>query len=314
MKMAIPACLVSALFLFAVGCAKDRTAESWQNEKVSEKLSQISAISGSYSGNLVSEKNGTSLGSMTLQLSPDVRIQDNSDRTGTSLSPAVRATVTFNGDARASVSFQGGFYNSDTNYFKLITTIALDSGGTQKMEISGTTTGDTIEGEMAALDFPDHGGKFTLSRGATVDSTMATTFANRIEYFMHTRQVRMTDSHGNVQVETSKVKMSIDSSYTTAEETFLGMFSPLRRSLVTLTFWSGDSLGREIPISFNETVYDDRTDSLKGKTIFNDGGEKYTTSLECLREKRVEVNGWNCRIWNDARGTILTGFFEAVNE
>ena len=29
-------------------------------------------------------------------------------------------------------------------------------------------------------------------------------------------------------------------------------------------------MGREIPVSFNEAVYDDRTDSLKGKTIFND--------------------------------------------
>ncbi|MEK6624924.1 MAG: hypothetical protein AABY86_08150, partial [Bdellovibrionota bacterium] len=278
--------------------------------RVAEKLAQISAISGSYNGTMVSVKNGAEMGGMTVKLDSDVRIQDNSDRTGTALSPALRATVTLNGNERSSIVFQGGFYNSETSFFKIITAIPTDSGGTQKMEIAGAVHGDVIEGEIAALDYPDYAGKFNLVRDAVVNSSIATTFSRKIEYFVLTRQQRVMDG----KVETNKVKLSIDSSFITSEETFLGMFSPIRGPQVTLTFWSGDSMGREVTMSLQEAVYDDRTASLRGKTSFQDNGDTYTTTLDCLRQIQAEVNGWNCRIINSARGPILVGFFEAMSE
>ncbi|MBI2519174.1 MAG: hypothetical protein HYV97_02105 [Bdellovibrio sp.] len=306
--------LFLTLMIVTCSCAKDRTVESWQNERVAEKLAQISAISGTYNGNLISEKNGTDMGSMTVKLSSDVRIQDNSDRTGTALSPALRAIVSLNGNERSSITFQGGFYNSESSFFKIITAVPTLNGGTQKMEISGSVHGDTIEGEIAALDYPDYGGKFNLARDGNVNQGPATTFANKIEYFVMTRQLKVTDGQGNVKIETSKVKLAIDSSFITSEETFLGLFSPIRSPLVTITFWSGDSMGREVTMSMPETFYDDRIASLRGKTSFQDSGDTFTTTLDCLRQAEARVNGWNCRITNSARGPILAGFFEAVNE
>ena len=83
----------------------------------------------------------------------DVRIQDNSDRTGTALSPALRATVTLNGNERSSIVFRW-FYNSETSFFKIITAVPTDSGGTQKMEIAGAVHGDVIEGKLPRLTIP----------------------------------------------------------------------------------------------------------------------------------------------------------------
>jgi len=298
------------LLIVTFSCAKDRTIESWQNERVAEKLAQISAISGSYNGTMVSAKNGAEMGAMSVKLASDVRIQDNSDRTGTALSPALRATVTLNGNERSSISFQGGFYNSETHFFKITTAIPTENGSTEKMEISGSVNGDSIEGEIAALDYPDYSGKFNLVRDGSVTSGTPTTFSNRIEYFVMTRQVRGIDG----KLETNKVKLAVDSSYITSEETFLGLFSPIRTPLVTLTFWSGDELGREVTMSMRESIYDDRTVSLRGKTSFQDSGDTYTTTLDCLRQIHTGVNGWNCRITNSARGPILAGFFEAISE
>ena len=110
------------------------------------------------------------------------------------------------------------------------------------------------------------------------------------------------------KVETNKVKLSIDSSFITSEETFLGMFSPIRGPQVTLTFWSGDSMGREVTMSLQEAVYDDRTASLRGKPLF-----KITViliqplSIVCDRFKPRSMAGIVASSLR--QGTILVGFF-----
>jgi hypothetical protein len=148
----------------ASGCAKDRTLDEWRTDKVNRRLSKIQAISGDYTGTLVSAKDDSSLGNISLKLSPDTRVQISEDRTYTEQQAVVRGKLDFFGTSRAQIIFEQGYYDPDSGNFKATASIQSEANERRELTISGLIVNNQLTGELEASGYPELGAKFTLTK------------------------------------------------------------------------------------------------------------------------------------------------------
>ena len=293
------------------GCAKDQTVDQFQADQVKQQLGKIQAVSGIYAGSLVSVKDGSTLGPLSIDLEPETTIEENSAHTGTQQVATIRGQVTFNGDTRAAVAFEQGYYSSDSGYFKSQIPVQLDSGGTGELEISGTISGNTFTGQIGAQDYPNLGGNFTLTLGAasasqSLSSGTSGNPTNSVQVYIGSRQVQSKDTIDPTKLDTisETVTMTVDSSYNTPEENFLNLFVPTRSTQVTFGY-----MNNQIPLLFNNAKFDDRIGNLSGDTTLTDGGDTFIDHMDCRQATQSGKNGWNCKISNSVKGQLLSSFF-----
>jgi hypothetical protein len=298
---------VSAVF---AGCAKDQTVDQWQADQVKQQLGKIQAVSGIYAGNLISVKNGSTLGPLSIDLEPDTTIEENSDHTGTQQVAAIRGQLAFNGDSSADVAFAQGYYNADSSYFKSTIPITLDAGGTGQLDISGTISGSTLTGQIGAHDYPNLGGTFTLTLGAASSSQGLSTGSsgnpsNQVQVYYGSRQVQSASGTlSKLNTVTESVTMTVDSSYTTPEESFLNLFVPTRYTQVTFGY-----MNNQIPLLFTNAKIDDRVRGLSGDVTLTDGGDTFIDHMACFQATQSGKSGWNCKVTNSVKGQILSSYF-----
>src|SRR5437763_555607 len=81
----IPMQLLAILSLSALisGCLGDKTVDEWRQDKVRQALSKTQAISGVYRGEISSNQDQKSLGTIALELHPNTKLQNSSDNLGT---------------------------------------------------------------------------------------------------------------------------------------------------------------------------------------------------------------------------------------
>ena len=109
------------------------------------------------------------------------------------------------------------------------------------------------------------------------------------------------------------IRMAVDSSSTTVEESLLNLFSPIRRTLVIFTFLT--ARGYELPVPFQKVKEDKSENSLRGEMQFTDSGNTITNTLVCYKQNQDDISGWLCNLTNSARGSILSmAFFKPVRK
>jgi hypothetical protein len=311
---------ILASALIVVSCAKDRSLDDYKQEQVQLELSKIQSVSGTYRGTMTAE-DGTPLGPIEVALEADTQVSNNSDNYKVDEQAVLNGRVTYGETRVASIAFTNGLFSSTTKNFraKLTTNgigiLAPASGqgggmppvmGTMTdIILYGTADGMHIKGGIKSQQYPESGGKFSLTRDAkpehggfaeleTVDSK------NLVEVFE--TDTRFTS--GEVQ----HVELLLIHNTKTLEEQFFNLFLPFRRVQATLLLSAGDAAQ---PIPFADSQIDIRTGAVLGRSQPNSVSSGIPTtfdlSLYCNpHTPKGAERGYACKYISNTIGEVFT--------
>lgn len=267
--------LLGALGFALGGCAQDQTEDAWRRAKVAEQLAKVGKIEGTYRGQLESRVDRGTMGALTVEMHPDTRIQDSSDRLNSEQKAIVRGVVTYSGTTQASAVFDQGFYDDLTGILKISFTVLDASGAPVRLNLSGSVQGDVFSGQIEADGFSKYGASFSLGRDVPGPIDSRLTSGQAIEPRDGQKSYKGTYLQNG---ESREVRMTLVSRRTTAEQVLVDLFSPIRKLHVTLDFGRWD-------VFFEAAELDERSGNLIAQTVVNgtSAAEKYALSLECTK-------------------------------
>jgi hypothetical protein len=286
-----------------LGCAKDQTLQDWRQSKVDEQLSKIQSVSGVYRGNISAKSDGSPLGSVELELQPDVKIGSSSDGLTTEGHAGLKGRLLIDGQNKAIVIFNEGWYDATQKTFQLSATIDQKNGQPAQIEIAGTVSGDTVVGRVEAFGYPEAGGSFSVKRDLPMPVVPAslrlsgdTVPASQVS--VYSSNVRFSGSTTAVPVDLVLLEHK-----TTNEQEMLDLFFPIKTIDVSL------NLGEGRTVFFQNAEWDRGAGTLLG--VFQGtqatSGARYA-ALSCNRLE--DINAWNCSYTNHQRKTLFTAIFK----
>jgi hypothetical protein len=252
-------------------CAKDKSVDDYQRDKLQKNLALYQSVAGSYSGVVTSQENGDVLGAMELSLRAEVTPVDSKDGETAVATPILVGSVRFLDQNIISLSAPNGYYDPATGLYSAdIKITRAGSGGeggggapgaqeTETVKITGYIGGESLSGSVHALDYPGHGGSFQLTKnrreslqeqlrrarpGQGRESDQLVAFAGTT-YFQKTQRpvhiVALRPNRG------------------TAED-FLDLVNPVKKVQLSLNY------SNSLAFLFQNAVFDTRQDYITGET------------------------------------------------
>ena len=285
--------LISALgissLLIIIGCAKDKNMDDLRRDQVQESLSRITAISGAYSGAVVSKLDGSNLGAITLSFQARTDIAANSSSVSSQQSAIVSGSLNFKSLTTAEISFDNGFYDDMTGDFQVDIPITEAGGSTSKLSLIGNISSGSWVGSLEVKGQPGFGADLNLVKNAKPANISALEIGGArmdqikkldLPYFGEYR-------YGNGM---SPLKMTFINRDVLPEQNFYKLFSPVRQ--VNVNF---DLTGLEL--NFANALLDDKTGTLVGHDPIDQQGKPAQGTLNCVKfDDGHGLFGWNCSI------------------
>ena len=294
--------LIAAFLTIASGCGKDRTVEDYQRDRVAEQKAMIRAVAGTYTGTL-SLADGTS-GDIQIHLAEDTQINNTRSSISTTAQASIQGSVEFVSQGTLRVlSFRNGFFDSGSGDFQAEVSIDQRSGKSTTIEISGTISGDSVDGSLAATTYLKQAGNFHAVRGDSISSGLSTgrsTAPPPAYGSRYTADVQFSDG--------SKRHMAlvVTNTNSSSEQAFYDAFSPIK--YVDAQFQDlGDAnstASSESPLCsapFNNSTWDQRNGQLYGRLSQAGGGpDSASLTLQCQQEMHGSAMAWNCSYYSFA--------------
>ncbi|MGE4233519.1 MAG: hypothetical protein AB7F43_09345 [Bacteriovoracia bacterium] len=288
--------LFNLLFLiFFLGCAKERTIEDWEKEKVAEDLAKLQEVRGNYQGTLVSKKDGQAIGPMTLNFRPDTRFAGKNTSTNGEVA-VLKVTLTVHGISGGSISFQDTFYDPASKEFR--TSFAYRAGnGTINLDLSGFFQGNAVEGELVADGFSDTAATFHLEKDAALPQVSTPDRAEK-ETEIFEGEGKYND--GSIK----KMKFTIMHQVKTNEQKLIDMLVPIKYVQVAWAFTN------DLVILFPDAQLDERVGSIVGRTEHSTSATRTVLTLNCQKIAKEQKKGFHCLYSNShTASTIMADFF-----
>jgi hypothetical protein len=262
---------IIALFLLAA-CARDRDADSHRRGKLQEDLAKLQAIAGVYSGQLLSNSNGESLGTAGLMLEADTLINELNEEI-----PILSGALSFKASSNVKIVFTKSTFNSETNVFKLTSTIKFpDNEKIYNLNFNGVLVGDVIQATFESFGFSELGANIKLERMVSTQAFEETfsipTNPEALPYGTIQKIYRGKTSRG------TEATLSLKNDGFTVEDRFLQSFLPERSLVATL------GLSPTLRIAFSNTRLQVKTGAVSATKIQQSSAEPITISLNCSKK------------------------------
>lgn len=150
--------------LFLISCAKDLTVEEYRQQQSQEMLNQISLVSGTYSGTIVSKIDQENLGQLSISLSPQSTIQATSG-VYSEQAASVSGQLIYYGIRKIQVKFDNAFFNPNSN----AVIININNNPEEKIVIHGTIESGQFRGDIELAGQSNFGASFSLNKNARPD-------------------------------------------------------------------------------------------------------------------------------------------------
>lgn len=262
------------------GCA-DKTTDQWRRERVSQELAKLQSVTGVYSGDLHSKRDGSFLGGFALELRTDTRVQDSMDRLSSEQRATLRGKIRFSGKFNSELVFDGGDYDSVNRTFRITT---------PELSVVGSIAGDVVTGEVSPRDYPESASLFNLSKdGAmpdTRDLVQRDPFAPESLHETYTGTYNY--SHFGAPA-TGELTMTVLQNESTPEQQFLNLLLPVRMAKVTCEF-------QGFHVIFPKARLDERTGTLMAEGEAGEGMQRFPVSLSCQKVQVDNLSAWKCTV------------------
>lgn len=300
--------------LLLVGCGKDQSLEDYRQKKVSEEISHLEEIVGTYRGQLKDSKDGSDMGVVTFELSYTTIPVNSSDSSATASQAYVTGKVSLINESQSDAGIQQANYNWRTpspsgNFSGKMNLGNLADGTIAQLNINGTLTSTDFSGLIEPNGVSGRTATFKATRLSKPDdksdfkpvdpgSARKTTnyFSN---YYQADRDCKKVTTHCLLQVT-----MEITESDLVSAIRFYNNFVLEKSISVTLKFWMVDA-----NISYDTTSFeppegsaklDQRSnDAIHAKTTTMTGTSKPVFYLDCYKIEKViddqKTSGWSCK-------------------
>jgi hypothetical protein len=293
------------LFLFVIlgsSCAKDMDVEDFRREELQQKLSRISAVSGTYVGEVTSNLDQSNLGILKLNFQAATDVQNSNLGIDNEQRAIVSGSIQLEGLTSSELSFDNGHYDDVTGNFQ-VTIPVNDNGVAAKIYLSGHLTADQWIGTLEVNGQSSFGARLQLSRGG--DPATFSSLNAQAMRFEHLRKLGLK-YQGTYSYDGEALPFTlsfIDRSLYPAQR-FFRLFSPVRTISVNAHF--GD-----FELNFNQAVIDDKMGTLVASDPFDQRGNPARASLYCTKyEKSAADFGWDCDL--QTRAVLLKIHASAV--
>ncbi len=307
-------------FLILSACAKDKTTDEYHQQKAEQQAALYQSISasyqqnntfqGSYIGKLVNQNDGSSMGTIQIELWPEVTAVSTSDNTGMANQTVLKGKVTLtNKSVSEGMIGKAAYTSSDsstTGHYEGSIPIIRGDGSNGTLSISGDiVSANTFQGQIYSSDHSGISATFNAVKTAGTNSNVsappikegsslgdASTYVGQ---FKTTTGARDADNVGVRMVFKDNTKF---------EEKLFEQFIFLKKSTITLNFNLGDSI---LPsVVFKDAQIDTQNGRITAQTTYS--GEVTTTvSLDCAKLKNdPKSNSWQCTYLSSLNGNAFT--------
>jgi hypothetical protein len=242
------------------GCVPDQNQEDYNRQKLTEELSKLEPIRGTFRGVLKAASDSETLGALELTFSPQIKVVPGGASMRADGRPVLNARLQFEDrENKLAASVTDSYFDPETGRFQLTLAITRAAGRTEEMTLGGILNSDTLSGELTIASLGTHAGTFSLKRAG--NSGSLTDIAQKLStkpWFTAPSSSR----DGITRFATGQERLSrivILDPETTPEEAFLNRFAPVRVVQFTLNY--GDS----VKLVNENAIWDERTRVLSGK-------------------------------------------------
>jgi hypothetical protein len=260
------------LLVLLSACAKDKSVDDYQRDKLQKNLALYESVAGSYSGIVTSEESGDVMGAMELRLRAEVTPVDSKDGETSVATPILVGSVRFLDQNVISLSAPNGYYDPATGLYSadIKITRAGGNGGegggsggpgaqeTETVKITGYIGGDALNGTVHALDYPGHGGRFQLvkNRGDSLQEQLRRARPGKGRENGQLVAFSGTTYFRNVERPVHIV--ALRPSRGTAED-FLDLVNPVKKVQLSLNY------SNSLQFLFQNAIYDTRQGYITGE-------------------------------------------------
>jgi len=310
-----------AVIAVIAGCGKDKTADEYHEQKVQRQVALFQSVSGTYRGALQNAKDGSSMGTIEIDLWPQNTIVSSSDNTTLSSQASLQGRVAIFNGIESNAVIQSAYYFSpdyDTNgvFNGTISVPVSGVSGTTNVQlvVSGSIHGSRFEGTINPTNKVGITGHFTADKNAPLPvdrnapSKVGGLDSGDILQYSGTFDTPLSQASktSGADVDPVTAKITIRKAGVTVEENFLNNFMLQKTVSIQVTFSQGPvSIDG---ISFNSAEMDLQSGRIIAQSSYS-GDVNALVSLDCVAVTIpgvIKNQGWNCTYLSNFNGVSHT--------
>lgn len=265
-----------------VSCAKDKTLQEYEREKLNTNLALYQSVAGSYTGVVSAKEDEQVLGAMELTLRAETQVNPGGNGDTASGTPILVGNIRFLDENVIPLTAPIGYYDPSTGAYSAEIRINKTGDGVKVVNLTGNLANGSLQGEIATRDFPGSGGKFQLIRGGK----------NIYDLLKEARPERPNDSNGSRQVRAflgntdfqqaevrKAVRIVLLQPIKGNEEDLLDLIDPIKKVQVSFNY------SQTLNLLFSNATYDIRQGTLNGQRSIILNGQTQEMTLDCLNQE-----------------------------
>jgi hypothetical protein len=283
--------LLLLVVINAFGCSKDKSLDEFQTEELKAKIAKINAVSGTFSGPVISNLSDRSnLGVMTLNFKPVTKIT-NGPNNNSQLQATVSGTMNFKGPFNSEVFFDNGVFDvgsSSAGDLQIIVPIKIGSINAN-LSLSGSVNSDNWIANVEVMGQSDYGATIYFSKKFTQTNTPA--FEAGGQRIQEIKKLNRTYA-GTIPYNDLNIPVTLNfiSREETPEQNLYKLFSPTRVTGIVVDF---DGL----VLNYDNGIIDDKSGTITGNSPKTIKGNVLIAPLNCSRYTGLEgVETLDCEI------------------
>lgn len=282
--------IFTLIMAFAVSCTKDKTMSDYQREKLRENLALYQSVAGNYTGLVRAKNSDQIIGAMQISLSAETVVDSSKGGDSALGTPILVSNIRFLDKNIINLSGANSFYDSSTGSYNTHIVISRSSGSSgsgpsEEIIVSGSLSNGTLQGGIASISYPNHGGEFILLRGGASIQDLKKSIPQSPDSNPDQRNVSsyIGETEFTSGGVSRPVQIVIVQPLRGTPEDFLDLVSPIKS--VQINFNYSESLS----ILFLDSVFDVEQGLITGQTSVVSGGRNKRMNLECHFFEKVNV-------------------------
>jgi hypothetical protein len=295
--------LFNVFFLLLLSsCGKDKNLEDYRGEQLQIAIARINAISGSYSGPVVSKIDGSSLGNLQLNFKASTDIQSNSGQVSNNQNATVTGSITLRSISTNEIPFENGIYNDSTKGIQINIPVSRDGRVIGKISLSGVVSGDSWVGNIEVNGQSQSGADLYLTKNAPPPNSSSLEIGgSRLEKikklnYKYAGSTNITGKDGEFKL------IFLDNKDILPEQSLYKLFSPIRQINLNCDLGAFE-------LNFQNAIINDNTGTIVGQdpTFM---GKPISANLVCYQFVDSHDFGWDCEI--ETKSTIFRSRVKAL--
>ncbi len=298
-----------ALSIILSGCVADKNQQDYRKDQANKDLTDTMPIKGTYTGAMVSAKDGASIGNLTLTLNPDTVVAPSADGLTTEQKVIIRGSLVYSGVLTANISFNTGYYNPSNNEFQ-VNVDQVDAATVHHLiNLKGNVINGQFIGNLMVDTYDNYGAQFTLNQNAAVRNSLPNLRSARAAEIVTTQKgfISQWKDPSTGEIRPLVLHFTDD---TSSSLRFMGIFTPVHTLTVRMDVEDMDPTTGTYSVSTtfkfpNSSIDDDNNmNYITGLTEAAVGTPSSTLNCSRTIDNSGKISAINCNMTAANGGTI----------